>query len=136
MHIHVCGQSFRRSILVAKAFAPNSDVWISSDVHFSHIYSPIRDATTADEGDAFLEIQAGAGGRESGDWVEMLLDMYTRWAAGKGFEVRTYTWQESSLSFRRCTCVCGECVCLVDVCVGGGRRRKGLRWAGDCVVSG
>lgn len=43
---------------------------------------------TADDGDAFVEIQAGAGGRESGDWVEMLLGMYRRWAQDKGFEVR------------------------------------------------
>lgn len=53
--------------------------------HLSHI-------NTADVGDAFLEIQAGAGGRESGDWVEMLLGMYRRWAARKGFEVGGGGW--------------------------------------------
>jgi peptide chain release factor 2 len=33
-----------------------------------------------DEMSCFLEIQAGAGGKESCDWVAMLLRMYTRWA--------------------------------------------------------
>jgi hypothetical protein len=51
------------------------------------ISSSPKHTRTADEGDAFLEIQAGAGGRESGDWVEMLLAMYNRWADDKGFEV-------------------------------------------------
>nr|AMK98484.1 mitochondrial peptide chain release factor 2 [Monodopsis sp. MarTras21] len=50
----------------------------------------------ADEGDCFLEIQAGAGGRESGDWVEMLLRMYQKFAEKKGFVVDTVqeTWGE------------------------------------------
>nr|AMK98480.1 mitochondrial peptide chain release factor 2 [Vischeria sp. CAUP Q 202] len=43
----------------------------------------------ADEGNCFVEIQAGAGGRESADWVEMLLRMYTRWAEDKGFRVQS-----------------------------------------------
>ncbi|KAH9053443.1 hypothetical protein Ae201684P_015212 [Aphanomyces euteiches] len=33
-----------------------------------------------DSSSCFVEIHAGAGGTESGDWVEMLLRMYTRWA--------------------------------------------------------
>ncbi|ETV67601.1 peptide chain release factor 2 [Aphanomyces astaci] len=33
-----------------------------------------------DPSSCFVEIHAGAGGTESGDWVEMLLRMYTRWA--------------------------------------------------------
>jgi len=53
-----------------------------------HVLFTQNHTYTADEGDAFLEIQAGAGGRESGDWVEILLVMYKRWAAQKGFEVR------------------------------------------------
>jgi len=35
---------------------------------------------------AFLDIQAGAGGTEAQDWAQMLLRMYLRWAAGRGFE--------------------------------------------------
>jgi len=34
---------------------------------------------------AFLDIQAGAGGTEAQDWAQMLLRMYLRWAAGRGF---------------------------------------------------
>ncbi|MBM4032356.1 MAG: peptide chain release factor 2 [Planctomycetes bacterium] len=39
-----------------------------------------------DANDAFLTIQAGAGGTEACDWVAMLLRMYTRWMERKGFE--------------------------------------------------
>ncbi len=41
----------------------------------------------ADANDAYLEVHAGAGGTESQDWAEMLLRMYTRWAARHGFKV-------------------------------------------------
>jgi peptide chain release factor 2 len=34
----------------------------------------------ADGADAYLEVNAGAGGTESTDWAAMLLRMYTRWA--------------------------------------------------------
>jgi peptide chain release factor 2 len=40
----------------------------------------------ADGYDCFLEINAGAGGTESQDWAEILLRMYTRWAARRGFK--------------------------------------------------
>ncbi len=36
---------------------------------------------------AILEIHPGAGGTESQDWAEMLLRMYTRWAASHKFKV-------------------------------------------------
>ena len=41
----------------------------------------------ADANDAFLKVQAGAGGTESQDWAEMLLRMYTRWAEQHGYKV-------------------------------------------------
>ena len=41
----------------------------------------------ADGNDAFLEINAGAGGTESNDWALMLLRMYTRWATAHGMTV-------------------------------------------------
>jgi peptide chain release factor 2 len=41
----------------------------------------------ADGNDAFLEINAGAGGTESNDWALMLLRMYTRWATAHGMSV-------------------------------------------------
>jgi len=39
-----------------------------------------------DSRDAFLTIQAGAGGTEACDWVQILLRMYTRWMERKGYE--------------------------------------------------
>jgi peptide chain release factor 2 len=38
-----------------------------------------------DSHNAFLDIQAGAGGTEAQDWAQMLLRMYLKWAAGRGF---------------------------------------------------
>ena len=39
-----------------------------------------------DAGDALLEIHAGTGGTDAQDWAEMVLRMYLRWAADRGFE--------------------------------------------------
>jgi len=41
----------------------------------------------ADANDAFLEINAGAGGTESCDWAAMLARMYVRWAESHGLSV-------------------------------------------------
>ena len=38
-----------------------------------------------DAHNAFLDIQAGAGGTEAQDWAQMLLRMYLRWGAARGF---------------------------------------------------
>lgn len=38
-----------------------------------------------DSHNAFLDIQAGAGGTEAQDWAQMLLRMYLRWGAAHGF---------------------------------------------------
>lgn len=40
-----------------------------------------------DNSNAFVDIQAGAGGTEAQDWAEMLLRMYLRWAEGRGWKV-------------------------------------------------
>lgn len=40
----------------------------------------------ADGNDAFLEVNAGAGGTEAQDWAEMILRMYVRWAEKRGFK--------------------------------------------------
>src|SRR5574337_1888462 len=39
-----------------------------------------------DSANAFVDIQAGAGGTESQDWAQMLLRMYLRWAESRGFK--------------------------------------------------
>ncbi|MCW8086922.1 peptide chain release factor 2 [Sabulicella glaciei] len=41
----------------------------------------------ADSNDAYLEVNAGAGGTEAQDWAEMLLRMYMRWAEARGYKV-------------------------------------------------
>ena len=39
-----------------------------------------------DASNAFVDIQAGAGGTEAQDWAEMLLRMYLKWAEANGFQ--------------------------------------------------
>jgi len=39
-----------------------------------------------DSANAFVDIQAGAGGTEAQDWAEMLLRMYLRWAETRGWK--------------------------------------------------
>ncbi len=39
-----------------------------------------------DSGDAVVTIHAGTGGTDAQDWAEILLRMYLRWAAARGFE--------------------------------------------------
>ena len=41
----------------------------------------------ADANDAFVQVNAGAGGTESQDWASMLMRMYVRWANRNGFKV-------------------------------------------------
>ncbi|MGO1079898.1 peptide chain release factor 2 [Inquilinus sp. CA228] len=50
-------------------------------------------AGEADGNDAYLEVNAGAGGTEAQDWGLMLLRMYMRWAEKHGFKVE---WLEES----------------------------------------
>ncbi|MFM7625014.1 MAG: peptide chain release factor 2 [Gammaproteobacteria bacterium] len=38
-----------------------------------------------DSHNAYLDIQAGAGGTEAQDWAQMLMRMYLKWAATRGF---------------------------------------------------
>ena len=44
-------------------------------------------AGEADANDAYLEVNAGAGGTEAQDWAQMMLRMYSRWAEKRGYKV-------------------------------------------------
>ncbi len=61
----------------------------------------------SDPGDisnAFLVIQAGAGGTEACDWAQMLHRMYCRWAEHRGFTVETLDWEDGEQAgVRSCT---------------------------------
>ena len=41
----------------------------------------------ADDSDAYLQVNAGAGGTEAQDWAEMILRMYMRWAEQRGYKI-------------------------------------------------
>ncbi|MEA2040032.1 MAG: peptide chain release factor 2 [Thermodesulfobacteriota bacterium] len=45
-----------------------------------------------DKQNAIIAINAGAGGTEAQDWVEMLLRMFTRWSENRGMEVRIFDY--------------------------------------------
>jgi peptide chain release factor 2 len=42
----------------------------------------------ADANDAYVEINAGAGGTDAQDWAEMMMRMYMRWAEQHGYKVQ------------------------------------------------
>ena len=52
-----------------------------SKMEFQRMFSGKMDATNA-----FVDIQAGAGGTEAQDWAEMLLRMYLRWCESRGWQ--------------------------------------------------
>ena len=49
---------------------------------------------THDTKSAILSIQAGAGGIDSQDWAEMLLNMYSRWAEDKNYSTKVLSWSD------------------------------------------
>ena len=51
-----------------------------------------------DSHNAFLDIQAGAGGTEAQDWAQMLLRMYLRWAASRGFSAEVIDSQPGEVA--------------------------------------
>ena len=40
-----------------------------------------------DTGDAVVTLQSGTGGTDAQDWTEMMLRMYERWGADRGFQL-------------------------------------------------
>ncbi|MDE2249903.1 MAG: peptide chain release factor 2 [Gammaproteobacteria bacterium] len=51
-----------------------------------------------DSHSAFLDIQAGAGGTEAQDWAQMLLRMYLKWAAARGFSAEVIDSQPGEVA--------------------------------------
>jgi peptide chain release factor 2 len=51
-----------------------------------------------DAHNAFLDIQAGAGGTEAQDWAQMLLRMYLKWAAARGFSAEVIDSQPGEVA--------------------------------------
>jgi len=51
-----------------------------------------------DANNAFLDIQAGAGGTEAQDWAEMILRMYLRWAEAHDFSAEVIEASEGEVA--------------------------------------
>jgi len=51
-----------------------------------------------DPNNCFMDIQAGAGGTEAQDWAQMLLRMYLKWAASRGFEAEVFDSQAGEVA--------------------------------------
>jgi peptide chain release factor 2 len=51
-----------------------------------------------DSHNAFLDIQAGAGGTEAQDWAQMLLRMYLKWAVMRGFSAEVIDSQPGEVA--------------------------------------
>src|SRR3546814_3538969 len=49
-----------------------------------------------DSANAFVDIQAGAGGTEAQDWAEMLLRMYLRWCEHRGWKTELRSEEHTS----------------------------------------
>jgi peptide chain release factor 2 len=51
-----------------------------------------------DSHNAFVDIQAGAGGTEAQDWAQMILRMYLKWAASRGFDAEVIDSQPGEVA--------------------------------------
>jgi len=63
------------------------------DLEFKNMLSEEGDSLSAT-----IQINAGAGGTESCDWVEMLSRMYTMWAEKQGFKLKTLNYQAGDVA--------------------------------------
>lgn len=64
-----------------------------ADMEFQRMFAGEMDANNA-----FLDIQAGAGGTEAQDWASMLLRMYLRWGEHKGFHTETLEYSSGEVA--------------------------------------
>ena len=60
---------------------------IQIDESLSKLYLETLMSGKADTNNSLIEINSGAGGVESQDWVAMLMRMYSRWSDSKGFKI-------------------------------------------------
>jgi peptide chain release factor 2 len=58
---------------------------LAADCDALELQTLFRDSS--DQYAAYLSVQAGAGGTDACDWAGMLLEMYSRWAAIRGFDI-------------------------------------------------
>jgi peptide chain release factor 2 len=67
----------------AEAVAADVDGFVThiEKLEFQRMFSGKMDSHNA-----FVDVQAGAGGTEAQDWAEMLLRMYLRWAENRGWK--------------------------------------------------
>lgn len=66
---------------------------LATDIEKFEVITLLNGAS--DISNAYVIIQAGAGGAEACDWAGMLLRMYQRWAENRGFTVTTTDYQEA-----------------------------------------
>ena len=64
-----------------------------ADLEFRRMFSGEMDSANA-----FVDIQAGAGGTEAQDWASMLLRMYLRYCERKGFKVEVLEESEGDIA--------------------------------------
>jgi peptide chain release factor 2 len=58
----------------------------TADAVTEDVETTARAVEALDSANAFVDIQAGAGGTEAQDWAEMLLRMYLRWCEARGWK--------------------------------------------------
>lgn len=64
--------------------------YLENKVDELHIQSLLGESE--DRANAILAIHPGAGGTDSCDWAQILLQMYTNWATRKGYAIRLTDW--------------------------------------------
>ena len=57
------------------------------EINLNKLYLETLMVGKADSNNALVEINSGAGGIESQDWVAILLRMYSRWCDSRGFKI-------------------------------------------------
>lgn len=64
---------------------------------YQDLKTALAGAGSVDKGDALLSIISGAGGDDAEDFSRMLLEMYTKYAAGRGWRTSTTTENRNSM---------------------------------------